>query len=300
MQQETLTEGLAYIYEECIPETKQLMFRQAIGDVLRVYGNDEDNFVLAFNDLIYLISRIKANESLSSLLPTVGTGRLGKLNPDILYCTFAILRSLAPSVQAYKTAFDLINCRNFDEGYLFEAMNILVACEPSKACEIVLELETRLHNLRKEIIQKGEVEKAAFNRAANIWAEQMLSSVPMSWIKDIWLKFSHSPDRYWLFEYLFNNKKVPVAFWYDPSTNEYSIENRSRKVVIEISEEGYWTWRHLEKKVRYEEVLNWSGNLQAFLVSKKYPMSEQNKIFGNGIYSHLSKWELKKTTENKN
>lgn len=170
VQQESLCEGLARVYEECTQEPKQVMFRQAIGDVLRDQANNPNAPFDAFRDLIYLIARIRATESLSALLPTVGTGYLGKHYPNILYDTVAVLRSLAPSTQAYKTAFSLINCANFDDGYLFEAMKVLVECEPSCASEIVLKLEPRLSQLRQAAQERGGDEWTAFCEVAADWA----------------------------------------------------------------------------------------------------------------------------------
>ena len=113
-QQESVVEGLACIYEDHVQKSRKLLFRQAVGDALRNQGNAESSPLQAIQDLIYLLSRIRATESLDSLLPTVGAGMLGKRHPDIFFETFAALKSLTPSMQAYKAARNLVNSRAID------------------------------------------------------------------------------------------------------------------------------------------------------------------------------------------
>ena len=161
MRQETVSEGLAYVYENYVPEPKKLMFRQAIGDILREQGNQEDVDFQMINDFIYLIARIKAIEAVDAFLPTVGNGLLGK-NPAALWSAFTILCSLAPSPQVYEATSQMINSVNFDDGYLFEAINILAECNPSQVPAIVQSLESRLEKLRRMAEQLGGDEWPAF------------------------------------------------------------------------------------------------------------------------------------------
>ena len=107
MQQESICEGLVRTYEEYVPKSKQMMFRQAIGDVLLERGNMDNVPVDAFRDLIYLTIRINATEPLSALLPTVGNGLLGKLDSEIFYGTIAALKSFMPSAPVSYTHLTL-------------------------------------------------------------------------------------------------------------------------------------------------------------------------------------------------
>ena len=47
---------------------------------------------------------------------------------------------LAPSAYAYQTAREVVSAANFDDGYLFEAIKVLVECEPSQVAVVVREL----------------------------------------------------------------------------------------------------------------------------------------------------------------
>lgn len=171
---DSVTGALAYLYERYVLGTKQLMFRQAIGDVLREHGNDKDAPLDALRDLIYLISMIEAAESLDSLLPTVGNGFLGKRHPDILYDIFANLLTFAPSPQIYELILNLMNSENFDDGYLFTAIKILVSCEPSHASDIVDTLSPRLSKLKQGVVNlNDEKEWSAFCEAAKDCAQHI-------------------------------------------------------------------------------------------------------------------------------
>lgn len=163
---ESPMDSLVIIYEECIPSTKQLIFRQAIGDILSNKGNDENAPLDPLEDLIYLIARIKATEPLKALLPTVGNGLLGKRYPDILYVTFACLLSFRPSSEVYKVTLDLTSSENFDDGYLFTAIKIIKDCDPSGAPGIINDFMPRLINLRNLSRKIGGQEWDAFCNAA--------------------------------------------------------------------------------------------------------------------------------------
>lgn len=237
-QQETISEGLAQIYEEYIPANKKLMFRQAIGDVLRDHSNNEDVPVVAFQDLIYLIARIKATESLGALVPTVGSGLLGKRHPEILYESFSVLKYLAPSSSAFGTAFALVDSANFDDGYLFEAMNVLIECEPSHTSEIVLKLEPRITKLRKIILGLDDRDEwGAFCEAADEWSEHALKLGPKSWLSKLWEQAEHSPEQTWLFELLFGNKIIPVYLIKEDSIIEYA----GKRMKVKLTDKDRWT-----------------------------------------------------------
>lgn len=155
---ESPVDALTYVYRKYVPNTKQLMFRQSIGDVLQEYGNDKDAPISAFQDLIYLLTTVRAIESLSTLLPTVGNGLLGKRHPDLLYETVVVLRSFAPSPQVYEVVSDLVKSANFDDGYLLGVIEILIECEPSRTPDIINSLNHRLVKLKQvvENLDNGE------------------------------------------------------------------------------------------------------------------------------------------------
>ncbi|MFH1401936.1 MAG: hypothetical protein ABIG40_03175 [Parcubacteria group bacterium] len=129
--------GLAEIYYEHVPDDKKPMFRKAIGELLHEKSNDEKASTGAMEDLVYLIARIKALESAMALSVAVGTGLLGKRYPEILDSAFASLEALSPSKESCEATLKLINSENFDTGYFFSALEILIRYKPSEAASII-------------------------------------------------------------------------------------------------------------------------------------------------------------------
>lgn len=256
LEHESVCEGIAYIYEKLVPANGQLAFRQAIGDVIREKSNNYSDYVQAFQDLIYLIIRIEANESLSSLLPTVGSGVFGRQHPKVLYETISALASLSPSEYAYETASDLIDSANFDDGYLFEATKILVECKPNDAAKIVLRFEPRLTQLFAITNRIGGNEYKVFCEAAENWAEFFLNKGTITWLSELFQEAIHSPDQKWLFEVLFSNNNVPIFLNWDRESN-FWITYREKKVMVQVSRKDYHTRTMLLNRKSRKEAYSW-------------------------------------------
>jgi len=168
--------AFVYVYRECIPIERQTMFREAIGDVLLGWGNNENAPIGAIEDIVYLIMAIEAPEPLSAFLPTVGNGSLGRRHPDILFSVMTCLRSLSPSLAAHETTLGLIASENFDDGYLFEAIKILTKCDPSQVAPVIEELRPRLIKLGERVRASGDKgEEEEFSRAARECGLEFLS-----------------------------------------------------------------------------------------------------------------------------
>lgn len=207
-RQESLCEGLAHVYETYVPDARKLSFRQAIGDVLRDQSDNENAPLAACQDLIYLLVRTRATESLGSLLPAVGNGLPGRRRPSLLFDAVAALRSLAPSTYAYQTAREIVSAANFDDGYLFEAIKVLVECEPSRIAVLLRELEPRLSDLRRQAegLRAGnEDEWTAFSEAANELARHLFAVGPRSWLQEVCHEVPHMEEPGWLLACLLEN-----------------------------------------------------------------------------------------------
>ncbi len=271
-QQESVFDGIARVYKEFIIESKQLMFRQAIGDVLREQANNQSAPLPAFQDLIYLIAKIRDQESLNAILPTIGNGFISKKYPDILYETLATLRLLAPSNHAFNTASELIDCVNFNEGYLFEAIKVLAECEPSNISAIILKLEPRINQLRQSVFELDQDEKIAFYDAANDCVRHLLKFGTITWIKDFWENASHSIDQIWLFELLFDNEDIPINLIYEEKNDSYYIDYKSKRVSLVVSEKSYRTLKNIIKKSSLNEILQWTSDPDDIVNTIKMPI----------------------------
>jgi len=168
-------QALESVYKQFVPEEKQPMFRQAIGEVLLEQGNNENAPIEALRDLIYLIMIIKAAESLSALLPTVGRGLLGKRHPRTLYDTMTCLKSLSPSPVVYEVMSGLIDSENFDDGYLLDATGILIECKPQQKSSIIERLKLRLIVLKERAQESGKEDQDTFFYIAKEWGLDSLS-----------------------------------------------------------------------------------------------------------------------------
>jgi hypothetical protein len=259
LQYESVDKGLAQIYEEYIPESKKLQFRQSIGDVLRRYANEKDTPIDAVRNLIYLITRIKADESLTALFPTICNGYLIERRPRILYDTITILRSRAPSEQAYETASDLIDWSGFKDDYLFEAIKVLVECKPSHVSRTLIKYEERLSLLFQDVDRnRGSDEWMAFSDAANEWVQFLLEYAPPTWLSEFWEEDAHSADQSWLFKLIYHNKVIPTEFIHDIIRDQYFVKYKKRKFKLMVSDKDYHTREYLEDVSIYDKSKQWS------------------------------------------
>lgn len=254
VQQLSVSAGLAFVYENFVPRANQLKFRQAIGDVMRKFANDATVPKAAFSDLIYLIMRIRASESLNALFPVVGNGLIGKKYPDVLYEAITALRSLAPDTAAYDTARNLINSTNFDDGYLFEATKVLVECEPSQTSKVVLDFEPRLSELHQRTHRLGCNEWSEFCEAADDWACDILKLKPISALQELWVKADFSARQSWLLDVLFFNKSIPVDLRYDESSDKYFMKCLGKIVQVDVSDKDCWTRMKLLRESTFREL----------------------------------------------
>jgi hypothetical protein len=209
--QDAIFNGLARFYEEIVPESGQLIFRQVVGDVLREHANDERAPVRALEDLIYLIERIRATESLNALVPSIGVGYIGQLHPGLLPEAIGMLRMLAPSRDAYEAAHGLVYSINFNETHLFEILKILITCEPTQAANIVVEFEPRFERLRKQANNKSSKEIETFIHDREDLVDYIMDVAPVSWIEDLWEIASKLPDQNYLFNLIFMNKSKIIS-----------------------------------------------------------------------------------------
>lgn len=257
LQQDSIVEGLARVYEEYVPEENQLMFRQALGDVLRNQANVPEAPMPAFQNIIYLMARIKAVESLDALVPTVGTGYLGRRAPEFLYETMAALRYLAPSQQAYNAVCEMISSPNFDDGYLFDAMKVLIECQPSQTAKTLLELIPRLTHLREQAMELGGEEVEACKEATRGWVEHIARYAPLTQIKSFYEDASHAPSEVWLFKALFDPEYSPIRLIQEDESSDPVLVSPGGRLPIALPQHAYWTTRAILRRADIAELSSW-------------------------------------------
>lgn len=276
---DSVSEGLAYIYNTLCPDNKRIKFRRAIGNVLRRHTNSSNFAREAFRDLIVLIGRIKATESLNALMPTLGASSLGKRYPGLFFEAIAVLKALAPETSAYRTMSRLIDSANFTEGYIFEATSVLVECEPSQTVKIVIKYEPRMTQLRNICTQKSDEDWEAFCEAADNWAQHLLMIGPKTWVMDLWNRAEHLSRQNWLFYLLQQNS---ASF----GSTIYANAGGSRISIKSLRNE-FFTRRYLVENNLVKFASEW-------MTDQDDPVNKTNKMdsgegVGNAIFRKISK-----------
>jgi len=154
----------------------------------------------------------------------------------------------------------LVDFTNFDDAYLFEAVKLLVKHEPSRAAAIVVTLEPRLSQLRKDMWELGGDAWSAFHEAAEDWAQHMMTVAPVSWIMDLWQKADHRRDQIWLFELIFRNKAKPIYLHEDESPNGIFIECEQKIFLLRASDKEYNTMKCISSILLTKKIFGWIRN----------------------------------------
>lgn len=170
--------AIGHIYYGLQTEEQKLLFRQGIGNTLTQLAEDKDASTLAMlRDLIYLIARTKAVESVNALVPTVN-GLVGKTHPDILSDAMATLQYLSPSPEVQTTTKQLVDNPNFDNGYILTVIEILAQCEPSDILNLLTRFQPRINKLRIQCKELGGNEWDVFLKGAENLIEKLQKLKP--------------------------------------------------------------------------------------------------------------------------
>ena len=138
-----------FLYRECIPTEKKLMFRQAISNLLLRHEKDAKVPAETFEDLIYLVGRMKEVDLLDALASAVGNRLARKGEKKSLYLALAVLGFFAPATEVRKAVSSLMDSDGFDERYLFSALKILVECEPAP-----MQLDAIIKRFKSRIVNR--------------------------------------------------------------------------------------------------------------------------------------------------
>lgn len=140
----TVCDFLGRVYDKFFSYSGKKMFREAIGDVLSTQINQMELTIEACKDLMYLVFEVRAEESLDSLVSFAVEEELEEKG-EALYVAIAVLKTFEPSNNVYKTVEKLSDSLNFDEGFLFEVIEILVKNQPLNTRNILEKFESRIN-----------------------------------------------------------------------------------------------------------------------------------------------------------
>jgi hypothetical protein len=125
-QWDGLVDALAGLYWQlCAPQ--QLLFRTAIG--LVISRAKKDSFPAnAMSDLILLIGRIHAHETLSPLVATIEVEHgWGESLPGIFFHTIAVMKTFENNGEVHQSARRLVQCKGFPGHFIFDLYQVLLA-----------------------------------------------------------------------------------------------------------------------------------------------------------------------------
>ena len=188
---ESLPLFLSGIYDEFFSDSGKRMFREAIGDVLVSQISKKELPTGACEDLIYLISSISAEESLDSLVSFAGKAKLEEDKRE-LYATLSILMSFKLSNKVYEAVERLADSPNFDDGYLFQVIELLVENRPSNTRNILEKFESRIKKLWNSLPDDVKEREAFLDAKDNCLKLVLRKANPVQY-EGTWLTKDYKP-----------------------------------------------------------------------------------------------------------
>jgi hypothetical protein len=153
---ESNLDDLREIYRSIFDEPTQARFRPAIGDLLETHKDDVNVIGGVITDLIYLIQRVGAVESLASLSSAIGGGSITKQHPEFVYEAIAVLMDFSyPPRETQPAIVAFVASKNFDESYIFQMAEGLGRCGFSKHDDFFTELKRRMDKLYRQARRTG-------------------------------------------------------------------------------------------------------------------------------------------------
>jgi hypothetical protein len=129
---DSISDDLAWIYDKLVPLKKQPLFRRAIAEVLKTRAGDLGFPVDAVSELVYLISKVKAVESLYCLPRIVATGRIRQDTHWLLFESLAQIKQWLPRKPAIDALYAMVTSRAFEDRYTFDVLTALCIKDPDR------------------------------------------------------------------------------------------------------------------------------------------------------------------------
>lgn len=237
-RRESLLDDIEFIYEQYIPEDKKIVFRRSLGRLLRQSTDDAQFPEPAISDLIYIMAKVRAHESLESLAPVVGRGKYGVDKQWLQYEAIATLKTLLPAREAILGLRDLVTLQNFHEAYSFDVLIALCRAEPTDWLSAFELLRGRIANLWEEARKVDDAAVAAVEEEGRKFTRMFADLIPTNEIAmqlpDI--KVSNSPagpyaSGIWFPRNLFAGDTPPIKILHEES----SFSDDSITVPIEVT-----------------------------------------------------------------
>ena len=252
-RKESLLDDLEDIYERYVPDDKKVLFRRSLGRLLRQCVGDGQLPEEVASDVIYLMVKVRAHESLESLAPSIGRGRYGKDRAWLQYEAISVLKALLPSKEAIDGLQNLVTSPNFSASFSFDVLAALCRADPTNWIASFTMMSGYIDELMKQAQQRGPDFVAAIEKKKDTFASELTLSVPAYELVEQLPKLGRSnstEDTYgksaWLFQRLCSLIEVEEL-------DSFSVDDDSVSVIIKVKAQPYRVviakWKADEYKV---------------------------------------------------
>jgi hypothetical protein len=279
-RRESLLDDIQYIYNQHIPDEKKIVFRLSIGRLFRQCVGDDRFPEPAVSDLIYLMAKVKAHESLECLAPVIGRGKYGQQKKWLQYEAIAIFKALLPAKEAVEGLRNLVTLPNFCAGYSFDVLTALCRADPARWFSAFELMGGHIATLWEQAQRIGDDAIREVEGAARNFAKAFSGFMPTSAIAEQVPRINLttlSSELYvsgtWLVKELFTGDSPPIVM---PEKNgtftddlafikiPMRVANQpSRRTTIAWEPERYKTFRSLQLEHYMANFLHLLGRRQS-------------------------------------
>jgi hypothetical protein len=128
---DSLLDDLTLIFLNLVPEDQKTLFRKSIARLLMKVVSRDDFPLEAVRELIYLIERVGASESLSCLATVVQTGRYGAPSEWLQVDAIRVLKQMLGSDKAVDGLYDIAALGAFKVELSFDVLEALCRYVPT-------------------------------------------------------------------------------------------------------------------------------------------------------------------------
>jgi hypothetical protein len=174
---DSLLDDLTLIFRNLVPEDKKTLFRKSIARLLMKVVSRDDFPLEAVRELIYLIERVGASESLSCLATVVQTGRYAAPSEWLQVDAIRVLKQMLGSGQAVEGLYELAALDEFKAELSLDVLESLCRYVPREWSQHVIKLAQKIATWyeRTELADGNELEK--FTVAENTLIATLVSTV---------------------------------------------------------------------------------------------------------------------------
>lgn len=222
---ESLLDDIELLYEQYIIDDRKPLFRRCLGRLLKESLADGRFPDEGLSDIIYLMARVRAYESLEALPVVLGRGKLGHEKSWLQYEALSTLKSLLPSDIAVAMLRQTVTLPTFNVGFSLDVLLSLARAYPSDWLSSFRLLQPQVLSLRNSARETGPASLQQFEADVAQFANRFVIAVPTAaiaeQISDIVVIGDHTrlyETGTWLIKSLFIGDSAPLEIDHDKGT----------------------------------------------------------------------------------